>query len=156
MDHTMKPTYFMQLIERGIKLYHSSGEVFPSNKPEFDAFYGGEQFIKDFPNEFGQHLYQITLPASARVLDLNIGSPEARQFKAEMAQITWPDDTEFAEMLLAGDPEANNDFYDTWTDKHTTLRVMQKHPEYAAVRYQDEYVVPASTTSKLVGKKLRG
>lgn len=134
-----------------ITLYHSSTDSTP---PSFDAFFGGEQFIKTFsPTEFGEHRYATTLPKGTKFIDLNHDTPAARELKAEIASHAWPGDAEYQKQLREGTAD-ETDFYEAWTDKRNILAAL---PDKATVvKYQDEYLVPKAVLSKLKVRALGG
>jgi hypothetical protein len=135
-----------------LKLYHTSSERFPGGKPNFDAYFGNAAFLKTFPHEFGQYTYEVVLPSTFRILDLNKDSTEVRQFKAAMARLAFPQDTDWPAQLLAGTGE--EDFYEIWTDKQFVLGAL-KQTHYDGVKYQLEYVLPKKTVDQLKGKQLQ-
>lgn len=138
-----------------ITVYHNSPDEFPDNKPNFSAYFGDEDFRKSFPNEWGEHTYAIDLPTE-KLLDLDKGSDDAREFMAIMATIAYPNDPgnpEFIEKLRAGDQEAVDDFYEAWTSKENVTHALSLMPKYEAVRFRSEFVVPIETLDKLQGRK---
>lgn len=152
---SVKPARIAKPKPETITLYHNSPDVFPDNKPNFSAYFGDEDFRKSFPNEWGEHTYAIDLPTE-KLLDLDKGSEDARDFMAIMATLAYPNDPgnpEFIEKLKAGDPEAVNDFYEAWTDKSFVTHALSLMPKYEAVRFRSEFVVPIETLDKLQGRK---
>lgn len=142
-------------VDEPVTLYHTSTNDLAGGKPKFDAFFGDADFYKTFDKqEFGGHAYEVKLPTDSRVLDLNSGSPEARQFMEQMGRAAWPNDAEFSAKLLNGDPSVAGDFYEVWTDKDHIMAVLKKMPQYDAVKYQSEYMVPERTLRKLTGRKI--
>jgi GNAT superfamily N-acetyltransferase len=141
-----------------VKIYHNSPDLFAEGKPSFDAFFGDEAFVKAFPNEWGEHTYEIELPKS-QVLDLDSGSDEAIEFMTIVATFAYPNDPDNAawiERLKARDPEAVQEFYEAWTDKSHTLNALTRMPKkYGAVKFGNEYVVTKETLAKVAGKKLK-
>jgi len=140
-----------------ITVYHNSPDVFEDNKPNFSAYFGDSDFLKSFPNEWGEHTYAIDLPTE-KLLDLDKGSSDAREFMTIMATLAYPNDPgnpEFIEKLKAGDPEAVDDFYEAWTDKSFVTHALELMPKYEAVRFRSEFVVPHQTLAKLQGRKFK-
>ena len=138
-----------------VSIYHTSGEEFASGKPEFDAYFGSEEFLKDFPHEFGEKTYALALPPHLPILDLNQDTPEARDFMATMAERAYPNEKEWPAQLRRGDPNAIQDFDEVWTDKAHALAALRKMPSFEGVKYQGEYILPKETITRLTGQQMK-
>lgn len=128
-----------------VTLYHSSTS---ESAPTFAAFFGTKAFYDTFPKEFGNNVYELKLPPSAKVIDLNRDTPAAHEFKARMIEHAYPNDSaakQIAADYRAGkitmDSEKESDFYDDWTDKDNIVAVLRRTRGADAARYQDEYLL---------------
>jgi len=142
-----------QPVGNAITLYHNSPTELAGNKPSFDAFFGDKNFVETFPNEFGSHTYQVTLPRTAKVLDIQSGTPAAREFVTKLAEAAWPDEPAAIADARAG-KLTYDDLYEAWTDKDHVMAALKKVPGYDAVKFDMEYVLPKATTAKLTGRKI--
>lgn len=145
----------LELRPHMVPIYHQSTEEFEGGKPDFDAYFGTEQFLKDFPQEFGPYTYELNLSKNTPILDLNKSSHDASEFMAQMAEQAFPDDKEWPQQLRDKNPAALEDFYDIWTDKNIALSVLRELPGLAGVKYQDEYILPNKTIRQLTGQGMR-
>ena len=153
IDYTKDKENPAEIRPHTVTIYHQSAEEFAEGKPDFDAYFGSEAFLKDFPEEFGRRTYALTLPKHTAILDLNKDTPIAREFMAQMAERAYPKDTEFAEQLRQG--KGTEDFYEVWTDKKFALDVLKGVPAWKGIKYQSEYILPKETIRKLVGERMR-
>lgn len=149
-----------KLADLGKTLYHSSPDVFVGGKPTFDAYFGGEDFVKTFGmNEFGPNNYKVTLDNKYNILDLNDAykpnGNEAREFMAQIMKKVYPGDKTFINEILEGKKSALDDFYDVWTDKNLIMPKVKAWGGLDGVKFQDEYILPKETIEKLSipGKK---
>lgn len=149
-----------KLADLGKTLYHSSPDVFVGGKPTFDAYFGGEDFVKTFGmNEFGPNNYKVTLDDKYNILDLNDAykpnGNEAREFMAQIMKKVYPGDKTFINEILEGKKSALDDFYDVWTDKNLIMPKVKAWGGLDGVKFQDEYILPKETIEKLSipGKK---
>lgn len=146
----------IKIDDNGNVLYHSSNDTFQSGKPEFDAYFGGEDFVKTFGmNEFGKNVYKVNLPKGMDVLDLNdTNSGRSGEFMIRIIKKQFPNEKDWIDGIKNGDPQAINDFYDLWTDKNIILPLL-KEWKLDGVKFQDEYILPKTTIDKLekVSKK---
>jgi RNA:NAD 2'-phosphotransferase (TPT1/KptA family) len=142
-----------------VTVYHNSPDVLPGDKPSFGAYFGDKEFTQAFKNEWGEHTYAVKL-AKKDVLDLGSDSQTARAFQASVARQAYPNDPDtpaFTKRLEHGDPTAQDDFYEAWTDKRYLDTVLRKYPfsNYKAVHFRGEYYVPAKTLAQLKGEKIK-
>jgi hypothetical protein len=141
------------------RLYHTSNDVFPNNKPNFDAYFGTAAFLKAFPDEFGTHTYSIELPDTANILILNVDSRTSRRFAADCALKNWPTDHTFAHTLLRDGitSTTRDDFYEVWTDKRTIIAVLMSAPyhDFDGVRFEDEYILLKRLIDRLPGTRIK-
>ena len=133
-----------------IFLYHRSPVKFGRGKPHFDAYFGTEAFAETYKNDFGQYLYVAKMPATmrAKMLDLNLGTEDARQFMVAVAAKIYPTDNDFQTELLEGDKKAIEDFYEIWTDKNQILPEMRNRG-IPAVQFHDEYLLTQEAIAQL-------
>lgn len=127
---------------KGEVLYHSSDDVFDDGKPDFDAYFGTQDWKDVFRKEFGDNEYEIVLLDSERenILDLESGSKDAV----------------FIRTLWGGVIEDGDDFYsEDWVDKEKILPEVKKLG-YEGVKFQDEYILSEKLIKRLPVKESKG
>lgn len=127
-------------VKKAETIYHTSNDLFPGGKPDFDAYFGNENWIRSFPDEFGKNTYKMELPGDKKIIDLDSQSKESLEFMADLVKKIFPKDTEYVKRLLSGDSKAIEDFYEIWTDKGSVMPAI-KEMGLDGARFRDEILL---------------
>lgn len=133
----------------------SSGEVIihqsvEDRVPNFDAYFGTEDFNQVFPQEFGKYEIKMLLPESetGKIVDLGMNVNKSKQFMVDVVKRLYPNDTDYMHDLSVGKEEAIKEFYEIWTDKDDILPVIRQKGLEGA-KFGDEYILTKEFISKL-------
>lgn len=114
-------------------IYHSSEDTFANGKPNFDAYFGTEDWKSNFAKEFGNKEYEVVLPDGYEILDLTKNTPQAKKFIESFG--------------------GTDDFYgDVWVDKYEILPELKKRG-YVGAKFEDEYILTKEAIESLQTKK---
>jgi len=129
-------------------LHHNGPTALPQGRPQgmLANYFGSAAFSDAVGRDFGPWRYTFWVPQTVadRIIDLgdrsgNV-SEAGREFAAEVARRQWPDEPAYADALLAGDPKAWQDFYDTWADS-ANLQPLLDERGLAGARFGDEHLL---------------